>query len=244
MGLFSGIASAVGGIASTILGNNSAKHEAEKNRDWQEEMSNTSIQRRMADLKAAGLNPLLAVQSASAGASTPSGAQADIKHFDPSMITTLMNGMASAKLTKAQAEAQEQDNSMFDTKARMLKAQADLEAKKVITEDINQKILQAQNVHEIYKILKTQAETKHIDISDRELMEKAKLLRFKNDFIEQGINMENGNVYAWNMSELPGTGLGYHSAKLNHEAKHTKLPVIEKHVKYKPRTISEKYISR
>lgn len=242
MGLFSGIASAVGGIASTILGNNSAKHEAEKNRDWQEQMSNTSIQRRMADLKAAGLNPLLAVQSASAGASTPSGAQADIKHFDPSTITTMMNGLASAKLTKAQAEAQEQENSIFDTKAKMLKAQADLEARKVITEDINQKILQAQSVHEIYNILKTQAETKHINISSGELMEKAKLLRFKNDFIEKGIDLENPNVYAWNMSELSGTGLGYHTARANHNARNTELPTIKKYVK--PRVINEEYISR
>ena len=67
MGLFSGIAGAIGGIASTILGNNSAKHEAEKSREWQEQMSNTSISRRMQDLRNAGLNPLLAVDNASSG---------------------------------------------------------------------------------------------------------------------------------------------------------------------------------
>lgn len=48
--------------------------EAEKNRQWQKMMSDTAYQRAIADMKKAGLNPILAYQQG--GSTTPSGATA------------------------------------------------------------------------------------------------------------------------------------------------------------------------
>lgn len=78
--------------------------EAQKNRDWQEKMSNSSYTRAVSDLKNAGLNPVLAVGS-NMGASTPagssavgiaqSGAQAAVSEYNSALevLSVLMSGI-------------------------------------------------------------------------------------------------------------------------------------------------------
>lgn len=56
--------------------NQFSAEQAQKQMDFQERMSSTAHVREVADLKNAGLNPIL---SANAGASTPGGAMGDVK---------------------------------------------------------------------------------------------------------------------------------------------------------------------
>lgn len=84
--------------------------EAQKNRDWQEMMSNTAYQRAMADMKAAGLNPILAANLG--GASTPggatgtiSGASMGLQGASAASISALGNGVLGSNYSMSQNES-------------------------------------------------------------------------------------------------------------------------------------------
>lgn len=89
------------------IANNFSAAEAAKNRDWQAYMSNTAHQREVADLKAAGLNPVLSAtggngaavtSGAAASASLPSGSRADVDTSANAAIASILGSILSAQM--------------------------------------------------------------------------------------------------------------------------------------------------
>lgn len=82
--------------------------EAQKQRDYETEMSNTAFQRQVADMRAVGLNPALMYGGTGAsGASTPSGSSASGsgnggQQFDPMQLLSIMmqNGVSLSQLNE------------------------------------------------------------------------------------------------------------------------------------------------
>lgn len=91
--------------------------EAQKNRDWQTTMSNTAHQREMADLEAAGLNPVL---TANQGAATGAGATASVM---PNEVQNTAKKLASVEIESMKKQNEKIDNDMANNTA---KTQADV----------------------------------------------------------------------------------------------------------------------
>lgn len=164
------------------LSRNKAQTEAASAQQaFQQEMSNTSYQRAMADMKAAGLNPMLAAKLG--GASTPGGAMPNLMDaFTPAAQTyaSAMQAQSQESLQSMQTQVAEETVDKIEQEVRNLRTvqEKDQQAINLLVAQIKtemernktQKEITQQTI-EIYRKLREETKLLQNDVSAQAALE-------------------------------------------------------------------------
>lgn len=149
--------------------NKANEKAAQKQMDFQREMSNTAHQREAADLQAAGLNRILSLGS---GASTPGGASAN---YVAPQISDFGNTVSSAKAAKTAKLQQEQQNSAIQSGINKTNSDIGVNKNTMLLQDAQKKSAEAST-------LSTVQQAKRIALDNRALEAQLPAMKAKADF--------------------------------------------------------------
>lgn len=197
LGKFGSVLPSLIGAGGDILGGRESQQfnsaEAAKQREFEERMSNTAIERRKADLERSGFNPMLAFMGSGVSgesASTPGGASAsgpDLSQVGSRATSAFQsNRLVSAQLQNIQA----------DTELKGSTA-AQAEANTALLRETKERV-----VHEIEKVmqevenLKTEQDLKKFDLAKLKPLQAA-YQAFVNDLTAAGIPAAEADAKFW-----------------------------------------------
>lgn len=139
-GAAASIGSSLIGSAGQLWANKQNAGMSKRQMDWQERMSNTAHQREVADLRAAGLNPILSATGGS-GASTPSGSVARAENPTKDFSRDVFSAV---QLKEIQKEQLKNDTELKNSNTLLNTQNAQLASEQAKLVAINQKVATAQ----------------------------------------------------------------------------------------------------